>query len=65
MASSKRLERLNQLVDELLLEKPNEKKLQDLMLALGMPYDADPVQRMNRVLVELHRGVERENVAEV
>jgi hypothetical protein len=45
---------LDQLVDELMKDQPDEKRVKALMLKLGVPYSRDPVERINRVLLKMH-----------
>lgn len=49
-----RLVWLERLVEELICDKPCEDKVRDYMLKTGIPYSADPIERMNKVLMALH-----------
>ena len=48
-----KVSRLESLVDELLQDQMNEKKVRDLMRQEGLRYSQDPVERLNRVLFAL------------
>lgn len=45
---------LEGLVEELLKEEPEEQLVKTKMSLLGLEYTADPVERINRVLLALH-----------
>lgn len=49
-----RVNRLEQLVEELLREKPAEDQIKKKMGDLEIEYSADPIERINRVLEALH-----------
>jgi hypothetical protein len=38
------------LVDELVKEKPNQTKIRELSLKLGLPYRKDPIEQLDFVL---------------
>jgi hypothetical protein len=46
-------ENLEALIDELLKDKPSETKVRAFMLAAGLNYTTDSVQRMSLVLAEM------------
>jgi hypothetical protein len=50
---SQHLDRLEDLVDELVKESPQESRIRTCMKAVGLPYTADPIERMNCVLTAL------------
>ena len=47
---------LENLVDELMKDQPEEQKLKDGMKAVGIEYSDDPVERINRVLRKMHES---------
>lgn len=47
--------KLQDLVTELLKSQPDEEKVKQLMLAVGLEYSEDPIKRMNLVLQTLHK----------
>ena len=51
---SERVTQLEALVEELLIDTPQEETIQKKMLDLNIPYTEDPVERINRVLSALH-----------
>lgn len=54
-STSGEVEALQALVEELISNKPNQGKLKRLMQESGIPYDQDPVNQMNQVLMALNR----------
>lgn len=48
------LSKLDGLIDELLKVSPDEGKLKKMMAEVEIPFCADPIERMNRVLMALH-----------
>lgn len=48
-----KLAKLEILVDELIKETPHETRIRTYMKAAGLPYQADPIMRMNSVLEAL------------
>ena len=53
-ATMNRVERLEELVEELLKDNPIEDRIQEKMKGLDIQYTEDPVERINRVLEVLH-----------
>lgn len=43
-----------ELIDELMSDKPNEKKVKKIMQGLDLKYIEDPVERLNVILKSLH-----------
>lgn len=54
LSTEERLHTLEQLVDELLKDSPEETKVRDFMTLTGIPYTKDPIERINSVLKALH-----------
>lgn len=52
-SDTERLARLECLVDELVKDSPREARIKSYMKAAGLPYSADPIDRMNCVLEAL------------
>jgi hypothetical protein len=50
-----RIAHLENLVDELLTEKPREEFVRREMAAAGLTYSVDPIERMNLVMAALER----------
>lgn len=48
-----RIAQLENLVDELIKESPQEARIRSYMKAAGLPYSSDPIDRMNCVLQAL------------
>lgn len=48
-----KLEQLEDLVDELIKESPQEARIRSFMKAAGLQYSEDPIERMNSVLTAL------------
>lgn len=53
MIKTERLEHLNKLIEELVSPNPSEDKIFDLFQVLGLPFEKDPVKRVNLTLKEL------------
>lgn len=49
-----RLEVLENLVDELMKERPEDKLVKQYMKQTGIKYSDDPIERLNLVLQALH-----------
>jgi len=52
-SDTERLARLECLVDELVKDSPQETRIKSYMKAAGLPYNTDPIDRMNCVLEAL------------
>jgi hypothetical protein len=55
MSAKPKIEKLELLVDELVKETPEERKIRGYMKSAGLSYSDDPVERMNRVFAELEK----------
>lgn len=49
-----KLSLLEELVDELLKDRPEESVVSERMAAAGIPDSKDPIDRINKVLLALH-----------
>ena len=52
--TTEKLRLLEELVEELLKDDPNEPVVEKCMLAAGIPDSKDPIDRINKVLKALH-----------
>lgn len=43
-----------ELVDELMKNKPNQERVRDLTFKLGLPYRLDPIEQLDFVLKSAH-----------
>ena len=52
--SNESMETYEHLVEELLKDQPEEKRIEAYMKKVGLDYTMDPLKRINQVLMALH-----------
>lgn len=52
--SNESIEVYESLVEELLKDQPEEKRIETYMKKIGLDYTMDPLKRINQVLMALH-----------
>lgn len=51
---------IDELIEELMKDRPNLIKVKTDMISLGLKYSEDPLERMNTLLLALHPNMKKE-----